>query len=109
MRALPPEQRDELRYAGIGPGDSYVGIWRMVNAYLAKLSDVMNGLSHDNITPARSRELEEEWRYLCEQVVNIYAKILPFEKAKLNAVTVSGDQQQGAPRKRSSLAATPPA
>jgi hypothetical protein len=29
LKALPPEQREELRYQGIGPDDSYVGMWRI--------------------------------------------------------------------------------
>ena len=25
---VPPKQREELRFNGIGPGDSYLGMWR---------------------------------------------------------------------------------
>jgi hypothetical protein len=31
--ALPPEQREELRFNGVGPGDSYVGLWRILNSH----------------------------------------------------------------------------
>ena len=33
MRALPPEQREDLHWNGIGPGDSYVGMWKLIEFY----------------------------------------------------------------------------
>jgi hypothetical protein len=31
-------EREELRYQGIGPGDNYIGMWRMVNAHRFRLN-----------------------------------------------------------------------
>jgi hypothetical protein len=83
-------KREELRWNGIGPGDAYVGIWRIVNAYRRKAHEVQIGLSRPNIMPATKHELEKERRYLMEQIIDIYSTILPFEKAKLAAVTLTG-------------------
>jgi hypothetical protein len=33
IAALPPEKRDELRFAGLGPGDAYIVMWRVLNTY----------------------------------------------------------------------------
>jgi hypothetical protein len=51
LKALPPKQREELRYQGIGPGDSYIGMWRMVNAYRFKLNALCKAQARDNVYP----------------------------------------------------------
>jgi hypothetical protein len=45
IRALPTKERDKLTWNGIGPGDSYIGMWRMLNRYRYKLS-IVQGLRH---------------------------------------------------------------
>jgi len=90
LRALPPEQREELRFNNIGPGDSYVGIWRVVNTYRRRFNDVEIALRQPGLSPAKEQDLRKEWRQLLEQILECYSTILPFEKAKLTTVKVSG-------------------
>ena len=91
LRALPPERREELRFNNIGPGDSYVGIWRVVNVYRRRFNDVEIALRQSGLSPAKEHDLRKEWRQLLEQIVGCYSTILPFEKAKLTTIKVSGD------------------
>ena len=94
LKALPPEQREELHYQGIGPGDSYVGMWRMVNRYRYRLhyieAALAKMLSLDD--PGRAI-LEKKERYYSEQIIALYSKLLPHEKPKLQSIEVRGDQQ----------------
>jgi hypothetical protein len=91
LAALPPKERDALHWNGIGPGDSYIGMWRIVTQYRHRLREIQIGLSNPNIKPATKRDLEKDWRYLMEQIVKLYSTVLPYEKAKLSAITISGD------------------
>src|SRR5215470_8028822 len=91
LRALPAERREELRFNNIGPGDSYVGIWRVVNAYRRRFNDVEIALRQSGLSLAKEHDLRKEWRQLLEQIVGCYSTILPFEKAKLTTIKVSGD------------------
>jgi hypothetical protein len=94
LKALPPKQREELRYHGIGPGDSYIGMWRMVNAYRFKLNALCKAQARDNVTPIEERQLERDIRYYSEQITFLYAKLLVHEKPKLASVEFKGDQQR---------------
>jgi hypothetical protein len=44
-----------LRYAGIGPGDSYIGMWRIVNFYRYRLKILALEMRAET-TPSKSRE-----------------------------------------------------
>jgi hypothetical protein len=94
LKALPPKQREELRYQGIGPGDSYIGMWRMVNAYRFELNALCKAQARDNVTPIEERQLERDIRYYSEQITFLYAKLLVHEKPKLASVEFKGDQQR---------------
>ena len=63
LKALPPEQREELHYQGIGPGDSYVGMWRMVNRYRYRLNSLDQEMRAD-MTTSKWSELEKHARYM---------------------------------------------
>jgi hypothetical protein len=91
LRALPPKQREELHYQGIGPGDSYIGMWRMVNAYRFKLNALYKDQKRDDVTPVEERQLEMDIRYYSEQITHLYSKLLVHEKPKLQAIEVKGD------------------
>src|SRR6516225_9847497 len=54
LRALPPERREELRFNNIGPGDSYVGIWRVVNVYRRRFNDVEIALRQSGLSRPKS-------------------------------------------------------
>jgi hypothetical protein len=56
LRALPPERREELRFNNIGPGDSYVGIWRVVNVYRRRFNDVEIALRQSGLSPAKEHD-----------------------------------------------------
>ena len=71
LKAVPPEQREELNYKGIGPGDSYLGLWRMVNFYRYRLN-ILDQEMRAETTPSKSRELEKDIRYYSEQITSIY-------------------------------------
>ena len=91
LRSPRPEQREELRWNGIGPGDSYIGLWRMVNRHRHRLATVQGMLDAKTLPPSRRHELEKTERYLSEQIVSIYAKLLGHEKPKLASVEFKGD------------------
>jgi hypothetical protein len=55
VRALRPDQRDGLRYAGIGPGDSYIGLWRMVNHYRHRLHGIQVQMGKPHRPTAHSK------------------------------------------------------
>jgi hypothetical protein len=61
LKAVPLEQREELRRNGIGPGDSYIGMWRMVNRYRYRL-DILDQEMRADTTPKKRRELEKDIR-----------------------------------------------
>jgi hypothetical protein len=92
LKALPLEQREELRRNGIGPGDSYIGMWRMVNRYRYRL-DILDQEMRADTTPKKRRELEKDIRYYGEQITFLYGKLLIHEKPKLQSVEVKGDPQ----------------
>ena len=75
----------------IGPGDSYIGMWRMVNRYRYRL-DILDQEMRADTTPKKRRELEKDIRYYGEQITFLYGKLLIHEKPKLQSVEVKGDQ-----------------
>jgi hypothetical protein len=81
-----------LRYKGIGPGDSFVGMWRMVNFYRYRLN-ILDQEMRTETTPSKSCELEKDSRYYSEQITSIYGKLLIHEKPRLSSVEVKGDPQ----------------
>jgi hypothetical protein len=83
IRAVPPEKRDELRYQGLGPGDAYIVMWRALNLYRRRLADLGS--------PLPPVEAGSKWEYLMERITDCCATLMPFEKARLTAVQVSGD------------------
>jgi hypothetical protein len=94
LKALPPEQREQLWYGGIGPGDSYIGMWRMVNAYRFRLNALFKDQTRADVPPVEERQLEKDIRYYSEQITSLYGKLLVHEKPKLASVEVKGDQQK---------------
>jgi hypothetical protein len=93
LKALPPEQREQLRYQGIGPGDSYIGMWRMVNCYRFRVNALCKAKTRADVTPIEERQLEKDIRYYCERITFIYGKLLVHEKPKLASIEFKGDQQ----------------
>jgi hypothetical protein len=77
---------------GIGPGDSYVGLWRMANNYRHRLQGIQNQLKiNETLSLSKRRDLEKAERYYFEQIVGIYVKLLFHEKPKLQSIEVKGD------------------
>ena len=69
LMALPPEQREESRFNGVGPGEGYVAVWRMTNNYRHKIMGVQSQLVRGKkITKEIRRRLESDERYYSEQV-----------------------------------------
>jgi hypothetical protein len=50
-------------------------------------------LPQGQVTHSRRQELERNERYLTEQIVSIYVKLLPHEKPRLNSIDLKGDPQ----------------
>ena len=84
MAALPPEKRDELRFAGLGPGDAYIVMWRVLNTYRRRAA-ILQGL------PDLSDEQQLRVDDLLERIIACCTSLMPYEKARLTAVKVSGD------------------
>jgi hypothetical protein len=78
----------------IGPGDSYIGLWRIVNHYRHRLLGIQSSLAkHGLLTHRRQQELEQDERYLTEQIIKIYVRLLPHEKPKLNSIELNDGPQ----------------
>jgi hypothetical protein len=103
LRRLPPEQREELRYNGIGPGDSYVGMWRMLNRDRYHLEQIEQKMAAINLRLAANPENAVELRaekglldakddILTQRIMTTYGKLLIHEKPRLQSVEVKGDQ-----------------
>ena len=94
MAVLTPEERAGLYYNGLGPGDSYVGIWLLLNLYRRKLVKVQELLTkHDDWSRTAGSTMtygEQEQLYL-DRIQEIYKTLLPHEKAKLQSITHFGD------------------
>ena len=56
IKAIPPEQRNELRMGGLGPGDSYIVMWRALNLYRRRLTKVAEG--------------SQPWEYLMVRIID---------------------------------------
>lgn len=98
LRGLPTKERNALFYDGIGPGDSYVGFWRMVNSYRHRVKSIQAILSIDEakpekerMPPSKRRELEKNERYYSEEIKDIYGRVLGCEKPKLQSIMLQGD------------------
>jgi hypothetical protein len=89
--ALAPEQRKGLHYNGIGPGDSYVGTWVLLNFYRRKLTDTLKALTNEKTTPEVRREHLETQRWCLDHIEGLYKMLLPHEKARLQSITLTGD------------------
>jgi hypothetical protein len=97
LRALPPEQREELRFNGIGPGDSYLDVWRMVNLYRRRLDQIVTRISHHErrgaLDAGELAKMERDERYYSAQITSLCGKLLVHEKPKLASVELKGDPQ----------------
>jgi hypothetical protein len=94
LAALTPEERDGLRWRGIGPGDSYVGIWRLLNLYrmkLVKVQEMMTKHGEGSRSPGSAMSYEEKEQLYLDRIQEIYKALLPHEKAKLQSITHLGD------------------
>jgi hypothetical protein len=103
---LPAEQREELRYHGIGPGDGYIGMWRMLNRDRRRLEGVEGRMTaiklrlDDKALSKQERNdfrleqiaLEEKDVLLTQRILTTYGRLLPHEKPRLQSVEVKGDQ-----------------
>jgi hypothetical protein len=61
-------------------------MWRLINVYRC-----IAGIADPKCSKVRMRSLLAERRYLMKQIVNTFTKVMPYEKAKLAAFTISGD------------------
>jgi hypothetical protein len=96
LRRLPPEQRDDLRYDGVGPGESYVGLWKLINTHRHRVKTIRGWLDADDVkikkmAHSRRIELEKTERYHMERVEALYGRVLGKEKPQLQSVTLKGD------------------
>jgi hypothetical protein len=91
LAALTPEQRKGLHYNGIGPGDSYVGTWVLLNFYRRKLTHTLKALTNEKTSPAARLEHNEIQRWCLDHIEGLYKMLLPHEKARLQSITLTGD------------------
>jgi hypothetical protein len=77
-KAFTQLKHDRERYeaAGLGPGDSYRGLWAMLHEWREELKHAQG---------------EEKRNYYRTQVTNVLVKILPFERPRLMAAALSTD------------------
>jgi hypothetical protein len=44
----------------------------------------------EGLTPAAREDLEEKKRYYTKQIIDCYSTVMPYEMAKMQAITISG-------------------
>jgi hypothetical protein len=93
LQSISPKERDSLRFNGVGPGESYIGMWRIVTNYRHRVAQIQGMMARPRIAPDTLRLLQAQERYLCEQIIHMYAKLLPHEKPKLSSIDLKGDPQ----------------
>jgi hypothetical protein len=84
LAALTPEERNGLIWRGIGPGDSYVGIWRLLNLYRSKLVRVqeqMTRFGEGSRTGGSGMTFEEKEQVYLDRIEGIYRALLPLKEA----------------------------
>jgi hypothetical protein len=91
LKALPPAKRDELYWAGLGPGEGYIGTWKIVHSLRHSLMIINRALTLDDLPDKTRDRLEKDKRYYTERIMDCYAMVMPYEKARLKAITISGD------------------
>jgi hypothetical protein len=91
LKGLPPKEREALHWNGIGPGDGYIGFWKTVKYYRQKIAGIEVALRNNKLSAETRQELKADLRYYAEQVLMIYGKVIGFEKAKLQSITLKGD------------------
>jgi hypothetical protein len=94
LAALTPGDRNSLHWRGIGPGDSYVGIWRLLNLYrmkLVKVQELMTKYGEGSRSPGIVINYEQKEQLYLDRIQEIYKALLPHEKAKLQSITHLGD------------------
>jgi hypothetical protein len=69
LKALPLPSARHCIGTGIGPGDSYIGLWRTVNHYRGKIAGYQAQLKGADLTPSKRHELEKLERYYTELTV----------------------------------------
>jgi hypothetical protein len=86
------DDRERFRRIGLGPGESYIGLWRICGDYLEMRDALRRKLASEGLKGvARQRALARH-DLLQEQICEVLRFILPFERPKLAAIEVSGDQ-----------------
>jgi hypothetical protein len=86
------DDRERFRRVGLGPGESYVGLWRICADHLEIREAIRRKLASDDLKASERRLMMARHDLLQEQLVDILRFILPFERPKLSPIEVSGDQ-----------------
>jgi hypothetical protein len=84
--------RERFQRIGLGPGESYIGLWRLYADYVETREAVRKKLATGALMGmARQRALDRH-DLLQERIRDLLQRILPFERPRLSAIEVSGDQ-----------------
>jgi Group II intron, maturase-specific domain len=90
IKSRHPSANSASAYAGIGPGDSYIGLWRMLNHYRHRLHGIQVQMGKPH-RPTVEASLQADERYYSEEIVGIYIKLLSYEKPKLKSIEFKCD------------------
>ena len=90
--SIRDQEREALRFNGIGPGDSYVGMWRMVNWYRRHLTALEGRMGKKQKQGVRAlAAMKADKHYLAERICGLYAKLLNHEMPRLQSIEFKGD------------------
>jgi hypothetical protein len=85
------EDRARFQRIGLGPGESYIGLWRLCADYLEAREIIRKRLASEALKGrARQAQLDEHNR-LQEMIRDLLQRLLPFERPRLQAIAVTGD------------------
>jgi hypothetical protein len=82
-------ERERLAETGLGPGEAYRGLWNMLADYRTMMlgtRKALNGKSGKRVALIARHD------WLMERVVDILRALLPYERRRLQAIQVAGDQ-----------------
>jgi hypothetical protein len=82
--------QERFQRDGLNPGEAYIGLWRICHDYLEMMNALRKKLASN--FPAQNRRMLARHDLLLWQMKDTLRQIIPYERPKLAAIEVAGDQ-----------------
>jgi hypothetical protein len=86
------KDRERFQRVGLGPGESYVGLWRICCDYLETREVIRKRLAGDALKGRARQFALNRHDLLQERIRDLLQRLLPFERPRLSSIEMSGDQ-----------------